>query len=232
MLVRGKGGRGRWQAAYDALFLHLCVMGDYKMCVVSEEVLLENAIFVNSKLPKDFLPTELDLATREASAEATSKLIPAGVTRTELKLDTPLNATQHTMLVMKMIKTYESSIECLVSDEAKMKHRPSANDWVTSRIVIQMWDETLETCASKDLRKSDFEILRKIVLESSDLDSELLAARKRWPKWFHMGLLPNLVSDDKPSVDETMRNLSEAQGAAENKAPCTRSSSSSERIGR
>ena len=207
------GGCG--QVAYDFLFLHLCVMGDYKLCVVSDDILFERSIFVGSKLPKDMVPTELDLSAREIAAEAATKLVPKNKTRYELKLDSTLTPKQHTLLVKKMVKAYEGNIAGLLSDDAKVKQRPSVSDWVCARIVIQMWDETVAFCAEKDLCKDDFQQLEKIILETMDLDQELLAVRKRWPKWFHMGLLPNLVSDEQPSSDVKLRNLTDAQRQAE-----------------
>ena len=209
------GAGGHVQAAFEALFLHLTLMGDYKLCAVSDDILLEKAIFVGSRLPKDCLPLDVDLVTREASADASSKLIPDKSTRTEFKLDVPLTQKQHTMLINKMIKSHEGNIAGLLSDEAKVRQRPSLTDWVSARIVVQMWDESVEECARKDLSAADFVQLEKIVLETLDLDAELLSARKRWPKWFHMGLLPNLVSDEKPDVDANVRFLSEAQRQAE-----------------
>ena len=66
------GAGGHVQAAFEALFLHLTLMGDYKLCAVSDDILLEKAIFVGSRLPKDYLPLDCDLVTREASADSSS----------------------------------------------------------------------------------------------------------------------------------------------------------------
>ena len=83
-----------------------------------------------------------------------------------------------------------------------------------ARVIVQLWDLTIREVALKDLGKDDFNLFQKLVLESDQLTKELCAIRSRWGKWFHMGLLPQLVSDDAPSVDDTIRSLSTAQGEA------------------
>ena len=194
---------------------HICVMGDYKFSVVTDDIFLQKSIFINSKLPKEWLPSDADLAIREAVSEATLKLIAPGAARSEFIINPPLTPAQFLMMLEKLIHVYESAVEGIESDEGKFKQRPTEEDWLRARVIVQLWDLTIREVALKDLGKDDFNLFQKLVLESDQLTKELCAIRSRWGKWFHMGLLPQLVSDDAPSVDDTIRSLSTAQGEAE-----------------
>ena len=206
---------GASEEGWMMLERHVCVMGDYKLSVVTDDILLQKHIYINSKLPKEYLPTETELALRESVSETSLKIIPAGAARAELEVNPTLTPEQFLIVLHKVIHTYEAAIEGLDSDESKSKHRPNEEDWIRARIVIQMWDTTIREVGKKDLGDDDFEVFKKLILESNQLDKELCNIRNRWGKWFHMGLLPQLVSDSALSVDESVQCISAIQREAE-----------------
>ena len=206
---------GASEEGWMILERHVCVMGDYKLSVVTDDILLQKHIYINSKLPKEHLPNATELALRDSVSETTLKIIPPGAARAELELNSPLSPDQFQKMLHKVIHTYEAAIEGVESDESKRKHRPSEEDWLRARIVVQMWDTTICEVGKKDLSHDDFEVFQKLVLESNQLDKELCNIRSRWGKWFHMGLLPQLVSDCAPSVDASIQSISAVQQEAE-----------------
>jgi len=80
---------GATEEAFVMLQRHICVIGDYKHSVLTDELLMQKSIYVNSKLPKEWLPDEADLATRDAVSETTLKLIPQGAARAEFSVNPP-----------------------------------------------------------------------------------------------------------------------------------------------
>ena len=175
---------------------HIMVMGDYKLSVFSDEVLLNKSIYVKSTLPKDLLPSDVDLVGREAVTESSMAFIPAEATKQEMPVNPPLTEPQFLMLLGKMIKVHEAQCADVTDPDTKLKCKPTEEDWVNSRIIVQMWDMAIKTCAEADLSKEDFQQLQDLVLEADTLDKELLGVRSRWSKWFHMGMLPGLVNDE------------------------------------
>jgi hypothetical protein len=206
---------GATEEAFVMLQRHICVIGDYKHSVLTDELLMQKSIYVNSKLPKEWLPDEADLATRDAVSETTLKLIPQGAARAEFSVNPSLTRSQFHMMLQKVIHVYESAIAEIEIDDTKLKHRPTEENWLQARVVVQMWDLTIRDVASKEVSKEDFDLFRKLVLETDQLDKELCGIRSRWSKWFHMGLLPQLISDDKPSVDAAVKTLTAMQLEAE-----------------
>ena len=206
---------GASEEAFVMLQRHVCVIGDYKYSVRTDEIMTQKSIYINSKMPKEWLPDEADLATREAVSESTLKLVPPGASRAEFAINPPLSKAQFHMVLQKVIHAYEAAVGELENDEGKIRHRPSEEGWLTARVVVQMWDLTICDVAQKDLGKSDFELFKKLVMETDQLDQELCTIRSRWSKWFHMGLLPQLLSDELPSADKTINALSVMQVEAE-----------------
>ena len=61
---------------FDELNAHLCIVGDYKASVVSDDLLQLKWLYPGSKMLKEHLPTEAEIATRDAVAETSLRLIP------------------------------------------------------------------------------------------------------------------------------------------------------------
>ncbi len=116
---------GATEDVYHALTIHMCVVGDYKASVLSDDILMLKWLYVGSKLPKEMMPCPCDIAARDAVSEATLKLIPLGATTAEIRFDTILTEEECLLLFNKMIKIYESDIEDLDTIESKVKCRPS-----------------------------------------------------------------------------------------------------------
>ena len=62
--------------------------------------------------------------------------------------------------------------------------------------------------------EADFKTLEHVVLYTDHMDKEAVNVRQRYTKRFHMGLLPDLVSDEAPTVDEPARLLFPVESGA------------------
>jgi hypothetical protein len=206
---------GATDAVYDELNNHLCIVGDYKASVVSDDLLQLKWLYPGSKIPKEHMPTEAELATRDAVAEISLRLIPESSAREEVRFDVALSAEDFHLMFTKLIKVYESDIEGLDSHEAKIKCRPDQEGFLMCRKIIQFWSQAIEPCARKDLSKEDYELFKKMVLTTQGLDKEIAAVIDRVPKFFHMGLMPSVAGEDAEELVMTGGRVTAAQGKAE-----------------
>ena len=110
---------------------------------------------------------------------------------------------------------FESEIEGLDSHEAKVKCRPDQEGYLTCRKIIQFWSQAIEPCARKDLNKEDYDMFKRMVLSSQQLDKEIVSLIERDPKYFHMGLMPSVAGEDCDDMDLTTGRVTAAQGKAE-----------------
>ena len=103
---------------------------------------------------------------------------------------------QYLALLHKMVKTHEGISAGIADTEVMSKHRPSEEEWIISRIIIQLWGTSIQECAKADLSAEDYKTLEHLVTETDTLNKELCSIRNRWCKWFHMGLMPSLLGED------------------------------------
>lgn len=206
---------GATDAVYEELINHVCIVGDYKASVVSDDLLQLKWLYPGSKIPKEHMPTEAELATRDAVAETSLRLIPESSARQEVRFDVTLSAEDFHLMFTKLIQVYESDIEGLDSHEAKVKCRPDQEGFLMCRKIIQFWSQAIEPCARKDLSKEDYDVFKRMVLTSSGLDKEIASLFDRVPKYFHMGLMPSVAGEDGEDIDVTAGRVTAAQGKAE-----------------
>lgn len=198
----------------DEVLKHIVVVGDYKCSAISDDILQNKQIYIGSKLAKDQVPSEAQRVALHAAGDVVKSWLPGDETA-EIEYDAPLSQEQFCMLWRKMIKSYETAIEGLSSPDAKLRERPSVEDWVTARRIVQLWDSAVEPVASKALSAEDFSALKTLILESVTLDAELASVLERMPKYFHMGLIPSISIDEAESVDSVKKRLAAAESAAE-----------------
>jgi hypothetical protein len=205
---------GATEEVWDMLNVHLFVVGGYMSSVVSDQVLQLKWLYVGSRLPKEFLPCPTDIAARDAVSESTLKLIPVGAATAEIRFDSPLTTVECELLFSKFIRMFESDIEGMDSSEMKSKHRPSVDSFMNTRRIVQFWHLSIAPCAEKDLSAADFETFRKVVFNSTQVDKDLLNILERCPKWFHMGLMPHIATEEGKTED-SMAKLTQVQQNAE-----------------
>ena len=204
--------------ALEELVKHIVIVGDYKCSVMSDEIMQCKVIYVGSRLPKERLPTPAQLCALHAAGDVAKTWVQDDSALAAIQYDVPLSTSLFAMLWRKMIKTHEAAIEGMTSHEAKAKERPSEEDWIVARKVVQLWDLTIEGVAAKHMSKSDFDVLKNLVLESKELDAELAGILDRMPKYFHMGLIPSIASDEGESIDAKHKRIAVAHSAAETAA--------------
>ncbi len=192
---------GSTEVTWSLLESHIVVTGDYRNSVLTDDLLGCKWLYIGSFLPKEYTPTSADDASRNAMSEVSAALIPEDAARKRMEYNTPLTAEQHDLLFRKMALTFESDTAQISSDEKKAKVRPKTEAWVTARCIVQHWCLTIEEVASKDLLAEDFVTLKKLVLETDQLDSAVFGVIQRCPAWFHMQMLPDLVTSDLPERD-------------------------------
>ena len=153
------------------------------------------------------MPTEAELIARDATVHASQKLIPAGATTAILKHEEPLTAPQHEMLMDKAISVFEDEALHLTNMVERADKRPKSEAWSTYRQVIQHWTQSIRECAHKDLKQEYFEELEKAILHGDAMGAQIIACLKRYPKCFHIGMLPDIrtagnLNDDLLAVQE------------------------------
>lgn len=206
---------GATDVVLQDLLTHLVMVGDYRTSVVSDDLLQLKFLYVNSKLGKEHLPSDSDLATREAVAEACSKLIPENVSKIEIRFDLALSADDFRLMMSKIIRVYEADIAGLDSHEAKVRCRPNEEGYLAVRKIVQLWSQAIEPMARLDMTKEDFDEFERLVMSTDQLDREILSIVDRAPKYFHMGLLPCVAGLDDVDPDTSVSRVSAAQAKAE-----------------
>ena len=119
----------------------------------------------------------------------------------------PITAAQQEMILDKGISIYEDEALHLTNMVERADKRPKAEAWSTYRQAIQHWTQSIRECAHKDLKQEDFEELEKAILHGDAMDAQIIACLKRYPKRFHIGMLPDIqtagaLNDDLMAVQE------------------------------
>ena len=206
---------GGTETGLQMLNVHLVVMSDWSVAVLTDNMMGNKWFYVGSRLPVDLLPTEVALANRDATSAMAKALVPDNFTAVPVQFDTQLTPKQFDMMLNKAIHIYESAALEEVSDEAKARHRPTEETWQRYRVIVQRWDESVSLCASKDLSTDDFKLLEETVLRSDTMDNDLMAVLTRFPPMWHMGLIPHILGEQGPSKDEQLASLTVKQQAVE-----------------
>ena len=92
---------------------------------------------------------------------------------------------------------------------------PSLEQWKGYRAIVQHWDLTMRRCCEQDLPKKEFEELEKAILSGDSMDALILLVAKRFPKLFHVGMIPDFRKEIQADqeVSEATREEMEAEQA-------------------
>jgi len=206
---------GATDAVLHDLLTHLFIVGDYRTSVVSDDVLQFKFIYVGSRISKESLPSDAEIATRDAVGDASSKLIPQEVRKIEIRFDIPLSVEDHKLMMCKVIKVYESDIAGLDAHEAKVRCRPNEEGYLMARKIIQLWSSAIEPVAVQELTAADFAEFQRLVLTTDQVDGDIVRVLDRAPKWFHMALMPCISGSDNMEDEMSANRLTVAQSKAE-----------------
>ena len=199
--------RGATPNSLKMMEYHLVWAGDYNYCAFTDQSLGLPWLWPNSLPPQDIMATEAALVARDAAALASQKLIPSGATAASLNYEEPLTAAQHEMILEKAISIFEDEALHLTDMVERSAKRPKAEAWKDYRQVIQHWTQGIRECAHEDLQQEDFEELEKAILHGDAMDAQIITCLKRYPKRFHIGMLPDVrtagaLNDDLMAMKE------------------------------
>ena len=170
---------------------HLTWVGDYKYCVVTDDLMMKKWFWVGSVAKSD----EAEQTKADATQLPASCVVPRGASHAPLSHDSALSAEQFDLMLSKAIAIFESDTAHLDRDERKAKFKPTEEQWLTYRRVIQAWTETIAQVAVKDLQPTEMELLENTVLRSSRMDAEICSMLARRPRTFHLNMLPTLQTE-------------------------------------
>jgi hypothetical protein len=199
---------GATPSGYTLLREHMLWVGDAKLSVISDEVLMRKWFYVGS------LPLREESGMPEPSNNLKAEaIVPKGAAFAPLQYNAPLTAKQFDMMLQKAIKVFEYDTSDLERPDLKAKCKPKEEAWMQYRDVVQQWDLAMADVARKDLTAADFQLLENAILGSRSMDPEVMAMLVRRPAMFHIGLLPTCCSGEK-MADETARAVHQAHSEA------------------
>ena len=178
--------------SYDSLQLHLVWSGDYALSALSDDCLGLDYIWPGSMPPEESLADEATLVARDAASQSHRDLITKGVTVKAMLYEELLTPKQHEQVVDKITSCFEDSALHLTDRNQWLALKPKAQQWTGARQVIQHWDLTMRACCQADLPQAEFEELEKAVLYGDAMDNQILGIIKRFPKSFHIGMIPDM----------------------------------------
>ncbi len=175
--------------------MHMVWVGDYNLSAVNDTTLALPWIWTGSLPDADTQPDEVSLIARDAAAKAKQGMDNPNVTVKPLKYDEVLTEEQHEQILQKAFNCFEEEALHLPDRHAWKSLVPSTDDWRTYRSVIQHWNQTIRQCCEVDLSKEDFQELEKAILFGDAMDSQIKGILKRFPKHFHIGMIPDMMTN-------------------------------------
>ena len=200
--------------SYETLQLHLVWAGDYAVSALSDDCLAMDYIWPNSLMPDQALADEVALVARDAASKSHRDLISKGVTVKPMVYEELLTQKQHEQIVEKLCSCFEDSALHLTDRNQWLALKPKAEQWLAARQVIQHWDITMRSCCAKDLPPQEFEELERAILYGDAMDSQILGVITRFPKSFHIGMIPDMHTNfTAVDVDAEVQEQIEAEHA-------------------
>ena len=102
-----------------------------------------------------------------------------------------LTSKQHQLMLQKAFTCYEDEVLHQTNRIEWKRLVPSLEQWKGYRAIIQHWDLTIRSCCEQDMPKTEFEALEKAILQGYSMDAQILLVAKRFPKTFHVGMIPD-----------------------------------------
>ena len=200
--------------SFEALQLHLVWAGDYAISALSDDALGLDFIWPKSFPPAACLPDEATLVARDASSQANRDRVPNGVTVKPMFYEELLTPKQHELIVLKLLSCFEDSALHLTDRNQWLALKPKPEQWAAARQVIQHWDMSIRACCKADLPEPEFTELEKAILFGDAMDAQILNIIKRYPKTFHIGMIPDMrTSFTEAEVDDAVVEQIEAEHA-------------------
>ena len=199
-------------ASYNLLQMNLVWVGDYSLSAINDATLGLARLWKGPLLDADSLPDDVALLARDAAARA--EVNPREVTIKPMKCDELLTAKQHDMIMQKALHCFEDEALHLSDRHTWKSLIPNTEQWRTYRNIIQNWDHTISSCC-------------KAILFGDAMDSQIITIIKRFPKFFHVGMIPDLMTTfANNTVDQATQAQIEADHAKwQGSSACSRSTS-------
>jgi hypothetical protein len=99
----------------------------------------------------------------------------------------------HAMLVRKVLLAFEDDVFDLGDPNMRASFQPDVKTWDECRLVVQHWQQSIKTCAQKDLTKEQFDALEAEVLTGHHMNIQFVKALQGYPMQWNMSMLPDLV---------------------------------------
>lgn len=198
--------------SYKSMTIHLVWAGDYTYSALSDHALNLNFIFPETLPPTEIIPDEATRIARDVAAGSNKDLVPPGATVRPMKYEEILTDAQHEQVIEKVLTCYEDEVLHLTDRNEWLKRMPKDESWLAARQIIQHWDQTMAYVCMQDLPKEEFDELKKAVLFGDAMDAQILSIIKRYPKHFHIGMIPDMKTSFKSSaVDEALQVQMDAE---------------------
>jgi len=114
------------------------------------------------------------------------------------------------MIFHKVFEAYEADTISTTNLTEKLALRPSGEDWLNCRQVIEHWDRTIRVVAEKDMSHDDFKQLQEAVLNTTVMDQQIMDVVRGYPKLFHLAMIPDLKAYYTQEVDEEKEKMQES----------------------
>ena len=200
--------------SYNTLQMHLVWAGDYAVSALSDDMISSSFLWPNSLLPEQAGADEATLIARDAAAQSHQDLITKGVTAKPMMYEELLTASQHEQIIEKVCTCFEDEALHLTDRHQWLALKPKEQQWIGARQIIQHWDLTMRMCCKQDLKQEEFEELEKSILYGDAMDAQILGIIKRFPKSFHIGMIPDMRTNfAKADVDAEAQEQIEAEHA-------------------
>ena len=192
----------RWQE-------HLGWVGIWKYNALQDPTAALDSMWPGSQLPKERRPSDLQQIACEVGqkvsdlAQGTNHVL----TRANLFYNELLTNEQHIMMLHKGFETYEADTLHISNLNDKMAFRPSTEDWLNFRQVIEHWDRTIREVAMTDMDPKEFKEFEEAVLTSTVMDQQILGALEGYPRTFHLGMLPDLKATYQLELNDELEKM-------------------------
>jgi len=201
---------GATAESFSSLQMHLVWAGDFAYSALSDDSLALSFLWPSSLPDPESLPCETSALARDVAAKCSQSVGSVKFTMRPLAYEEVLTVEQHRMILEKAFSIFED--EALTSENlsARARLRPKTADWIVYRTVIQHWTQTIRHCCRADLSVADFEEMEKAVLYGDAMDAQIVAVLKRWPKVFHVGMIPDIKTELSQTTSSVDKELLEA----------------------
>lgn len=193
----------RWQE-------HLGWVGVWKFNAMQDATAALDAVWPGSLLPAERRPNELEDMARQVGSKVEERapgIDNAVLARGTLLYHEQLTPEQHYMMLHKGFEAFEAETLHLTNLNEKLALRPSTEQWLNHRTIVEHWDRTIKHVAMKDMTKEDFTELEDTILNSTVMDQQILDALSGYPTTFHMAMIADFQSFYQAEISQEKEKL-------------------------